>query len=169
MKRLHIVGGKNHGKTTLIVELVQELARRRVSVGTIKHTHHHHELDVPGKDSHRHREAGAEVVGILTPSMTAIFRPVPREDWAIEDRYGTFGRMFDRCQFVLVEGDVQTAAPKIEVWRAATGTAPLAARDPSILAVVTDDACPATVLALPRKSISSLVDWIIQRFVAAPN
>ena len=52
MKRLHIVGGKNHGKTTLIMELVKELNRRGQTVGTIKHTHHQHELDVPGKDSY---------------------------------------------------------------------------------------------------------------------
>ena len=62
MHRLHIIGGKNHGKTTLIVELVQELTKRNLRVGTIKHTHHRHELDVPGKDSYRHRLAGAEVV-----------------------------------------------------------------------------------------------------------
>jgi molybdopterin-guanine dinucleotide biosynthesis protein MobB len=59
VKRLHIIGGKNHGKTMLVVELVQEFARRGIPVGTIKHTHHHHEVDVPGKDSHRHRLAGA--------------------------------------------------------------------------------------------------------------
>ena len=46
MKRLHIIGGKNHGKTTLVVELVEEFTRRGMTVGTIKHTHHQHELDV---------------------------------------------------------------------------------------------------------------------------
>jgi molybdopterin-guanine dinucleotide biosynthesis protein MobB len=73
MKRLHVIGGKNHGKTTLVVELVKEFSRRGISVGTIKHTHHQHELDVPGKDSYRHRMAGAAAVGILSPSMSALF------------------------------------------------------------------------------------------------
>jgi len=163
MKRLHVVGGKNHGKTTLVVELVQELARRGIAVGTIKHTHHQHELDVPGKDSHRHREAGASVVGILTPTMTAVFRPLSGDLLASEDRYNNLDAMFTSCQLVLVEGNSQTAAAKIEVWRAERGTAPLAVQDPSILAVVTDDPCPTTAPVLSRKCVSTLADWVIHR------
>ena len=59
MRRIHIIGRKNSGKTTLVVELVQQLSAMGKRVATIKHTHHRHELDVPGKDSYRHREAGA--------------------------------------------------------------------------------------------------------------
>ncbi|MCA9266810.1 MAG: molybdopterin-guanine dinucleotide biosynthesis protein B, partial [Planctomycetales bacterium] len=69
MKRLHLIGRKNHGKTRLIVDLVEELTSRGLRVGTIKHTHHRHELDTPGKDSYQHRTAGAAVVGILSRSM----------------------------------------------------------------------------------------------------
>ena len=64
MNRIHIIGRKNHGKTQLVVELVEEFSLRGLRVGTIKHTHHDHELDTPGKDSHRHRSAGAAVVVI---------------------------------------------------------------------------------------------------------
>ncbi|MDC0936360.1 molybdopterin-guanine dinucleotide biosynthesis protein MobB, partial [Pirellulales bacterium] len=64
--RVHIVGRKNHGKTTLIVELIGELRGRGLRVAAIKHTSHAHDLDTPGKDSHRHGEAGAAVVGILS-------------------------------------------------------------------------------------------------------
>lgn len=169
MKRLHIVGGKNHGKTTLIVELVQELAGRGIAVGTIKHTHHQHELDVPGKDSHRHRVAGANVVGILTPTMTAVFRPVSGDLLAFQDRYDDLDQMFASCQFVIVEGNSQTSAPKIEVWRAGLGTAPLAARDSSVLAVVTDDACSTTAPILRRTCIHSLTNWVVQRFQSPPT
>ena len=102
MKRLHIVGGKNHGKTTLIVELVQELSSRGLSVGTIKHTHHHHELDVPGKDSYRHRMAGACAVGILSPAMSAVFLPVDQAASDEEDRYAALARIFQECRLVLV-------------------------------------------------------------------
>ena len=56
--RIHVVGRRNHGKTTLLVELVEELCRRGLRVGTLKHSSHTHELDTPGKDSHRHRLAG---------------------------------------------------------------------------------------------------------------
>jgi molybdopterin-guanine dinucleotide biosynthesis protein MobB len=158
---LHIIGGKNHGKTMLVVELVQEFARRGIRVGTIKHTHHHHELDVPGKDSHRHRLAGAAVVGILSPSVSAIFLPTPDESLPGEDRYSLFASAFSGCRLVLVEGDTQTPAPKIEVWRSELNTPPLAARDRSILAVVTDDRTPVATTVLPRSDIERLASWIL--------
>lgn len=160
MNRLHIIGAKNHGKTTLIVELVQEFARRGLPVGTIKHTHHNHELDVPGKDSFRHREAGAGVVAILSPRMSAVFLPEEQDGLCDQDRYAHFSELFRRCRLVLVEGDTQTTAPKIEVWRSALGTPPLAARDRSILALVTDDESPTATLALSRRDVSKLADWI---------
>lgn len=163
MKRLHIIGGKNHGKTSLVVDLVKEFARRGVSVGTIKHTHHHHELDVAGKDSHRHRTAGAAAVGILSPSMSAMF--LPTKDNAPEncDRYSVFAPMFADCRLVLVEGDSQTAAPKIEVWRSELGSPPLAASDQSILVVVTDDKLPFTTANVPRSDVAGLSKWILSK------
>jgi molybdopterin-guanine dinucleotide biosynthesis protein MobB len=169
MKRLHIIGGKNHGKTTLIVDLVQELSRRGLPVGTIKHTHHHHELDVPGKDSYRHRLAGASAVGILSPSMTAVFLPVDESDSSSNDRYSHIAPLFQRCRLVLVEGDSQTTAPRIEVWRSELGTPPLATRDPSILALVTDDASPASATVLARSNVSGLADWICTQTLAQPT
>jgi molybdopterin-guanine dinucleotide biosynthesis protein MobB len=169
MKRLHIIGGKNHGKTTLIVELVQEFSRRGLPVGTIKHTHHHHELDVPGKDSYRHRQAGARVVGILSPSMTAAFLSVDENDSDGKERYASFASLFERCRLVLVEGDSQTTAPKIEVWRSVLGTPPLASRDRSILAIVTDDACLAPAIVLPRGDVAGVVDWICAQMLAEPT
>ena len=161
MKRLHVIGRKNHGKTTLVVELVREFVRRGLLVGTIKHTHHHHELDVPGKDSYLHRTAGANVVGILSPSMAAIFLPTDENGTGPEDRYSIFSPTFARCRLVLVEGDSQTAAPKIEVWRSDLGTPPLATHDKSIMAVVTDDACPVSAEVLPRSDVARLSNWIL--------
>lgn len=165
MRRLHIVGGRNHGKTKLVVELVQEFSRRGVPVGTIKHTHHRHELDVPGKDSYRHREAGAKTVGILSPSMAAIFLPKGESDLTTDDPYLVFAPMFARCRLVLVEGDSQTAAPKIEVWRRELGTPPLATHDKSILAVVTDDELPITVETFSRSKVADLSNWIVSRML----
>lgn len=162
MKRLHIIGGKNQGKTTLVVELVRELTRHGISVGTIKHTHHQHELDLPGKDSHQHRLAGAAAVGILSPSMHALFLPVEPNTLAESDRYSALAPMFKGCQLVLVEGDSQTCAPKIEVWRNEMRKPPLAANDPSILAVVTDDKPPVATTIFPRSDISSLTKWILR-------
>jgi molybdopterin-guanine dinucleotide biosynthesis protein MobB len=161
--RLHIIGGKNNGKTTLVVELGEEFTRRGIPVGTIKHTHHKHELDIPGKDSYRHRAAGAAAVGILSPSMTAIFLPDSASATGDADRYSVFAPFFSRCRFVLVEGDSQAQAPKIEVWRSEAGTPPLVCRDKSILAVVTDDMLPVAADVLPRSNIISLADWILRQ------
>ncbi|MBX3435245.1 MAG: molybdopterin-guanine dinucleotide biosynthesis protein B [Pirellulales bacterium] len=160
MNRLHVIGRKNHGKTTLIVELIAELVRRGRVVGTIKHTHHRHELDVPGKDSHRHRIAGAAAVGVLSQGMSAIFLPADgrREG---EDRYASFAPAFAGCDFVLVEGDSQTAAPKLEVWRADLGVEPLAATDDAVLAVATDDHPPCTAPVLRRSNLASIADWVL--------
>ena len=147
MRRIHIIGRKNHGKTQLIVELLGEFRRRGLRVGTIKHTHHHHELDTPGKDSHRHGQAGAAAVGILSRSTSAVFWRVAKEENRNEDRYATFAVLFADFDLVLVEGDIQTTAPRIEVWRSELRTEPIACRDHNILAVVTNDEldCEASI------------------------
>jgi molybdopterin-guanine dinucleotide biosynthesis protein MobB len=161
VNRLHIVGGKNHGKTSLVVELVKEFRQRGIAVGTIKHTHHRHELDVPGKDSHRHRTAGATAVGILSPSMCAVFLPTDAKDSEVRDRYSFLASVFTDCRLVLVEGDSQTKAPKIEVWRSELGTPPLASRDGSILAIVSDDVPPIETKKFRRSETARLADWIL--------
>ncbi len=155
MKRLHIVGRKNSGKTTLIVELVEYLVAAGLRVGTIKHTHHNHELDTPGKDSHRHRRAGAAVVGILSPQLNAVFyQPVHAHDSV--ERYEQLEPMFVDCDIILVEGHAQVAARKIEVWRSAGNQTPLADNDASILAIVSDDPVDADIPVLSRSDIPVL-------------
>ncbi len=160
MKRLHIIGRKNSGKTTLIVELVQLLTSQGLRVGTVKHTHHQHELDTPGKDSHRHRAAGAEVSGILSPDLNAVFfRPTQPHDDPL--RYDAIAPFYQHCDLVLVEGHWQTLAPKVEVWREAAGKSAMAQEDRSILAVITDDPLPVAVPVLPRSDLELLVPQLL--------
>ncbi len=161
MNRVHIVGRKNSGKTTLIVELVEYLSGEGYRVGTIKHTHHHHQLDTPGKDSHRHGEAGSPVVGILSPGMTAVFQRV-NDDLTDESRYAAMAPLFAECDLVLVEGDLQTRAPKVEVWRAVQSAAPIGAQNSSIAAIVSDDASNVRVPHWPRSDISVVAKSILQ-------
>jgi molybdopterin-guanine dinucleotide biosynthesis adapter protein len=157
---IHIVGRKNSGKTTLIVELIAELSGRGLLVGSVKHTHHHHELDVPGKDSFRHREAGASPVAILSPGMTAVFRP--NVTGVAGHGYRWIEPLFADCDLVLVEGYSQADAMKIEVWRAATATPPMAEEDAQILAVISDDKPAVRQPTWPRASISNLADRVIE-------
>jgi molybdopterin-guanine dinucleotide biosynthesis protein len=77
--------------------------------------------------------------------------------------------LFADCDLVLVEGDSQTAAPKIEVWRAQLGTTPIASGDNSILAVVSDDPCPAHVPTLRRSDIAEVSIWVLNRLALAAN
>ena len=156
MKTIHIVGRRNHGKTTLLVELVAELSRRGVRVGTIKHSSHTHELDTPGKDSFRHRQAGATPAAIVTKDLIGVF--LPRQD---ADFYGPLGRMFTGCDLVLVEGHLDGPGVKIEVWRQAVGQPPLAAERDDITAVVSDDPLALAVPVWPRNDLTEVVDHLL--------
>ena len=137
-RRVHIVGGKNSGKTTLVVQLVKHFSGKGYRIGTLKHTHHEHELDTPGKDSYQHRMAGATTVGILSPRLNAVY-VVPEQQHDTPERYDELATLFESCDLVLVEGHLLARAPKIEVWRSANEHPPLALEQPSVELIVSDD------------------------------
>lgn len=157
MKLLHIVGRKNHGKTALVVDLVAEFCRRGLRVGTIKHSSHAHDLDKPGTDSYRHRQAGAVAAAIVTPELLGVF--VRRRQ---ADFYHRLSPLYAECDLVLVEGDIEHSAPKIEVWRAGLGTRPLAPERGDILAIVTDDPVEVAIPIWPRSDVAGLADRILR-------
>lgn len=150
--RVHVIGRKNSGKTTLICELIAAFSDQGLRVGSIKHTPHRHEFDHPGKDSHRHRAAGACAAGIISPEAGAVFWQIPRE-YDREQRYAALLRMYAECDIVLVEGDTQTIAPRIEVWRSCVGAPPFATEGISVQAVVTDEPLEISVERWPRSDI----------------
>jgi len=152
MKLIHIVGRQNHGKTTLIVDLVIELVCRGIAVGTIKHSSHAHELDTPGKDSYRHRQAGATPAAVITSDMIGVW--LPRV--AAADSYAIIAPMFSGCRLVLVEGHIGAEGTKIEVWRRAVGGPCLAETHQDIQAIVTDDVVASGVPLWPRREVSRL-------------
>ncbi len=158
MRIIHIVGKKSQGKTTLVVELVEELSRRGLKVGTIKHSGHDHELDTPGKDSHRHRQAGAAPSAVVTPGLIALY--VPRQDY--QDPYSLLRPQFMGCDLVLVEGHAEGPGPKVEVWRKETGKALLAEEREDIIAVITDDPVDTALPVWPRKEIATVADRIVE-------
>jgi molybdopterin-guanine dinucleotide biosynthesis protein B len=147
------VGRKNHGKTTFVVSLIQALRRRGLVVGSLKHTGHTHELDTPGKDSHRFRLAGSAPVAVVSAELTAIY--LPRLD--PDQPYPSLAPLYAGCDVVLVEGHLQGPGPCIEVWRGDVGTPPLAAEHPGIAAVVSDDGPAVEAPVWPRRDLDGLI------------
>jgi molybdopterin-guanine dinucleotide biosynthesis protein MobB len=147
---LLVTGAHESGKTTVAVKLIEALVKDGVRVGSLKHTDHEYETDAPGKDSQRHKAAGAEPAVLVAGRRSAVHRrwePLasdPRSGAAgakvrpalsvfLEGEYG-----LRECDVVVVEGYRSEEYPKIEVCRAATGRAPLCENDPNVIAVVTD-------------------------------
>ena len=159
--RIHIIGRKNHGKTTLVCELVEILVGRGVAVGTVKHTHHEHELDLPGKDSYRHRKSGAFPAAILSQSSCAVFWDAARSSEE-DQRYSLFESVFGDCELIIVEGDQSTSSTKVEVWRASVGSEPLVRHDRSIRLLVTDDDVDVDCPVVRRSDIESLADAVLE-------
>ena len=137
MKVIGFCGFSGSGKTTLVEQLITrlKLAGQRVSV--VKHAHHAFDIDHEGKDSWRHRHAGAFEVVIASDRRLAKIREFEvRADPTVHQLIAEL----DACDWVLVEGFKRAALPKIEVWRAATDQPAQYPVDPHIVAICTDSA-----------------------------
>ena len=132
-----ITGWKNSGKTTLTEKLVTELVRRGWTVSTVKHAHHEFDIDKPGADSFRHRQAGATEVAVVSGRRWALMHELRGED---EPTLETILSRLAPCDIVLVEGYKRAPIPKLEVWREALGKPLLHPQDRHIVAVATDPA-----------------------------
>ncbi len=158
MRVVHIVGRQNNGKTRLVCELVEELTRRGLSVGTIKHSSHDHELDRPGKDSYLHRRAGASPAAVVAANELAIYLSTGADD----DPIARLEPMFAACDLVLVEGFIDREGVKVEVWRREIGKPLLADRREGIVAVVSDDAPQVAQPVWPRSDVPRVADEILK-------
>lgn len=135
MKVVAFVGYSGSGKTTLMAGLIPRFAQAGLRVSVVKHAHHGFDLDKPGKDSFRHRAAGAREVLITTERRWALLHELHQEP---EPDLAGHIRRLAPCDWVLIEGFKQEPVPKIEVHRAERGGEWLYPRDPRIAAVVTD-------------------------------
>ncbi len=156
MKLIHIVGRQNNGKTTLIVELVKELNKRGLRIGTIKHSGHEHELDKPGKDSYRHRHAGGTPAAAVTANMMAIYLPRQVNENPLEKLHP----FFNDVDLLIIEGFVDGPGKKIEVWREKVGTVPRVLEREDIDVVITDDNIDTQITVWPRNDIAKIADNI---------
>lgn len=132
---LGIAGWSGSGKTTLITRLIPALVDRGIRVSTVKHAHHRFDIDTPGKDTWRHRQAGATEVLIASDRRIALMRELREE---AEPGLDALLARLAPVDLVLVEGYKSGTHAKIEVHRAATGKPPLFPDDPTVLAVVSD-------------------------------
>lgn len=158
MRRVHLVGYSGHGKTTLAVALIAHWAAAGLRVGSIKHTGHIHELDIPGKDSWRQRQAGARPAAIIAGDRLALHLPLQLTD----DPYAVIAPHYADCALVLVEGDVEATAPKVEVWRAGLGVPPMASTRPDISAIITDDRTGLPLAHWSQQNMPRLATRILQ-------
>jgi molybdopterin-guanine dinucleotide biosynthesis protein B len=135
MKTFGFAGWSGSGKTTLIEKLIPLFVKRGLRVSLIKHAHHTFDVDVPGKDSYRHRQAGAAEV-LVTSSRRWVLMHELRggKEPAFEEQV----KQLSACDLLIVEGYKFAPIPKLEVWRAQTGEAMLHPNDPHIVAVASD-------------------------------
>jgi molybdopterin-guanine dinucleotide biosynthesis protein B len=161
MKVFGIAGYSGSGKTTLLEKLLPRFVALGLRVSVMKHTHHDFDIDRPGKDSYRHREAGASEVLIASGTRWVLMnelRGLP------EPTLEEYVQRFSPCDLVLVEGFKQEAIPKLEVYRPAHGQPPLWPDNPHVIAVACDSP-GALSLALPVLDLNdadAIVRFILQ-------
>jgi molybdopterin-guanine dinucleotide biosynthesis protein B len=160
-----IVGFSGSGKTTVTVGLVEVLNKRGFFIGTIKHDVHGFEIDRPGKDSWRHKQAGASTTIISCPSQVGIVMDVDHDHHPLE--LLPFLRGMD---IVLIEGFKRASLPKIEVFRTQNQKPPACRGDQNLLAVVSDTQLDWGVPCFAMDDFDGIADMVIKQFrLAALN
>ncbi|VCU70155.1 Molybdopterin-guanine dinucleotide biosynthesis adapter protein [Pigmentiphaga humi] len=165
-------GWSGAGKTTVLAALIPVLKDRGYRISTLKHAHHHFDVDKPGKDSYRHREAGASEVLVASGRRWALMHELRDE---AEPRLDELLRLFSPVDFILVEGFKRDPHVKIEIYRESNRKPWLYPEDPGIEALVSDAAPPggaALPVVAPHDlgAIAALVErlaWPLERTLAA--
>ena len=156
-----LAGWSGAGKTTLLVRLIPLLVARGLRVATLKHAHHAFDVDQPGKDSHRHREAGASEVIVSSARRWVQIHEVG------DGAEATLSELLARlspCDLVLVEGFKRERHPKLEVFREANGKPPMHPQDARIVAVASDRLFPDTGIPMVTlDDVAGIADMVLDR------
>ncbi|MFO1429759.1 MAG: molybdopterin-guanine dinucleotide biosynthesis protein B [Candidatus Competibacteraceae bacterium] len=156
MKVLGISGWSGCGKTTLIVSLIPRLKAEGLTVSTLKNAHHELDLDTPGKDTHRHREAGVREVLLCTPRRWVLQHELTAEP---EPALPQLLARLEPVDIVLLEGWKTGSFPKLEVWRAISADKPPRfPTDPTVIAVAGDPPVDTVQYGCPDLPVFRLDD-----------
>lgn len=163
MKVAGLAGYSGAGKTTLVERLIPALKARGLRVSVVKHAHHRFDIDHPGKDTFRHRQAGAFEVVVASDSRLALMREF--EQPAQLTVHHLLAELYDGVDWVLVEGFRESNLHKLEVWRAGAGHPVRYPDDDFIVAIVTDspDQLPQTTLrpVLDLNDAEAVAGWLV--------
>ena len=159
MKTIGIAGYSGSGKTTLIEKVIPVLVREGLRVSLIKHAHHEFDVDQPGKDSYRHRHAGASEVLVSSSARWVLMHELRG---AQEPSFEEQIRHFSPCDLLLVEGFKFAPIPKLEIWRAETGEGLLHPKDSNIVAVATDSKVDTRLPMFDLNDDAAIADFIVK-------
>jgi molybdopterin-guanine dinucleotide biosynthesis adapter protein len=154
-----VCGFKNSGKTTLVEKLVRHLTTKGFSVSTVKHAHHDFDIDHEGRDSFRHRKAGATEVAVASQQRFAIMHELRGAEPPSLDEILA---KLSPCDLVIVEGYKRDAHDKIEVRNLELNHPVLAGDDPTIVAVAANGSLAAPVPVFNRDDVAALAQFIIR-------
>ena len=158
MKVFGIAGYSGSGKTTLLEKLIPQFTARGLRVSVIKHAHHGFDIDRPGKDSYRHREAGASEVLLSCNDRWALMHE--RRDGSDVTLDELLARLAP-CDLVLVEGFKQEPIPKLEVYRPENGKPPLFPGRSDIVAVASNVALATSLPRLALDDVAAIADFVM--------
>ena len=159
-----IVGLSGAGKTTLLEKLIAELTRCGLRVGTIKHDVHGFEMDLPGKDSWRHKQAGAKVTVISSPGRIGMVKDVDH-DHTLEEIMPLLGDV----DLILAEGYKRADQPKLEVFRADVHDGPLCRGDRNLIALISEAALDLGVPRFSPQDVTALAEVLRRHFHLPPD
>ena len=158
MKVFGFAGWSGSGKTTLIEKLIPRFTGAGLRVSLVKHAHHTFDVDQPGKDSYRHRHAGAQEV-LVTSSRRWVLMHELRG--AAEPSFDAQLARLSPCDIVIVEGFKHAPIPKLEVWRRVTGEPLLHPNDPHIVAVASDTTVETKLPLLELNDDAAIASFIL--------
>ena len=158
MRIFGLAGWSGSGKTTLLAALIPKLVAGGLTVSTIKHAHHQFDIDQPGKDSWRHREAGASEVMVASGRRWAIMRELRG---APEPALEQLVARMSPVDLLLVEGWKRHPHPKLEVHRPSVGKPLIYLDDPHVVAIASDEKLAAPIPLLPLDDAAAIAVFIV--------